>query len=636
MSNGPRILVIDDSLTARMKLKELLEGEGATVLLAENARQGTKLATEHGPDVVVLDVVLPDGNGIDLCRQWRDNPALNDTLVLLVSGERSGGNDRAAGMRAGALGYVTKPFSDPELLAQVGMLVRLNGTLREMREAKEAADAANRTKSKFLARMSHELRTPLNSIIGFTELMIDDRKDPPNDKRARRLGKVQRNAKNLLMLINDILDISKIEAGRLTLECEEVDVAALIMECVESARPLIKSDQTELRQHLDDAVAGGLRWIGDAGRLRQIVTNLVSNAAKFTESGQIELRARTDGSSLVIEVEDTGVGIAPEHLSSVFDEFEQVDSSSTRRASGTGLGLSICRKLCDLMGGKITVTSTPGTGSCFTVALPVKQIPFVPDDSAQPRRENTVVLYVGNEAMARQVSRTPVTPILQVECVTEFGLAIDRCQRHRPAMAWVDPFWKDALRLLADIKTHRGTASIPLGLLGVSDDRCAFIAFDDCLAPPLGKDTLRRILLGGSDAPKRRRLLVVEGNVQSEYLCDMLAEFPDVELIKAASSGQALDLGTTARFDVVLSDLTDPQAQGLELAHRLRCSSPAAVPQLVAVIPRESTPDHVAAFKAGFSHYLAGHGEPIEHVMMRSLAVVAALAKMRELEEVTA
>ena len=104
MSNGPRILVIDDSLTARMKLKELLEGEGATVLLAENARQGTKLATEHGPDIVVLDVVLPDGNGIDLCRQWRDNPALNDTPVLLVSGERSGGNDRVAGLRAGALG----------------------------------------------------------------------------------------------------------------------------------------------------------------------------------------------------------------------------------------------------------------------------------------------------------------------------------------------------------------------------------------------------------------------------------------------------------------------------------------------------------------------------------------------------
>ncbi len=155
--NNPLILVIDDSLTARMKLKELLETDGARVMLAETASQATELAVEHRPDVVILDVVLPDGNGIEICKRWRDNPALKDTLVLLISGERSGHDDRAAGLRAGALGYVLKPFSDPELLAQVGMLVRLNGTLCEMREAKEAADAANRAKDESLARLSREL-----------------------------------------------------------------------------------------------------------------------------------------------------------------------------------------------------------------------------------------------------------------------------------------------------------------------------------------------------------------------------------------------------------------------------------------------------------------------------------------------
>lgn len=238
-----------------------------------------------------------------------------------------------------------------------------------LRAAKEAADAANQAKSDFLARMSHELRTPLNSIIGFTELMIADEHDPPGEKRARRLEKVVRNAKNLLELINDVLDLSKVEAGRMRLTREPVDVVAVLTECADSAQPLVKPG-VALRPSFDAALPEGASWNGDAVRLRQVVTNLLGNAAKFTERGTILLRAGSADSRLVIEVEDTGIGIAADDLLRVFDEFHQADSSSTRRACGTGLGLAICRKLCRLMGGDITVRSTLGRGSCFTVRLP--------------------------------------------------------------------------------------------------------------------------------------------------------------------------------------------------------------------------------------------------------------------------
>ena len=226
--------------------------------------------------------------------------------------------------------------------------------------------------------------------------MIDDTNDPPGKKRARRLEKVHRNSKNLLALINDILDLSKIEADRLTLDLGEVDVAAVVQECAESIRPIVQGDCVELRCRVDETVTGGFHWTGDTIRLRQIITNLLSNAAKFTESGQIELRVKADAGSLVIEVQDTGIGIAMEHLSAIFDEFEQVDSSSTRRAGGTGLGLSICRKLCKLMGGHISAASTLGVGSCFTVTLPIqKEQAPLPDEDFSLEQDQPCAQAVG-------------------------------------------------------------------------------------------------------------------------------------------------------------------------------------------------------------------------------------------------
>ncbi len=260
------------------------------------------------------------------------------------------------------------------LRANAEALRTANRSLAQAMAGAEAAcrdaERANHVKSEFLAKMSHELRTPLNSIIGFTELMIQDTLDPPGPKRATRLEKVHRNAHNLLALINDILDLSKIEANRLTLELAPMHVGQVLEDCTELARPLLRADAVQLHLDLHPSIAQAGPWMGDELRFRQIVTNLLGNAAKFTEAGHIRVRARMDANELIIEVQDTGIGIAAEHLDCIFHEFEQVDSSNTRRAGGTGLGLAICKRLCRLMGGRIDVRSTAGVGTCFTVTLP--------------------------------------------------------------------------------------------------------------------------------------------------------------------------------------------------------------------------------------------------------------------------
>jgi len=497
-----------------------------------------------------------------------------------------------------------------------------------LKAAKEAADAANRAKSEFLAKMSHELRTPMNSIIGFTEMMINDQNDPPNEKRGRRLEKVHRNAKNLLALINDILDLSKVEADRLTLDSKEEDVAALISECVEMARPLTKDDRVELRQCVDDSLKCGDRWVGDAIRLRQIVTNLLSNACKFTECGCIEVRAQVNHGELVIEIADTGIGIAAESLATIFDEFHQVDSSSTRRAGGTGLGLSICRRLCKLMGGDITVTSTQGAGSCFTVKLPMPKAVRLYTDLSAAKCEQEPVLYVGSKAATRQVKHALEVQGSMRHAVSRFEFAqnakraMELWQQHHPAMVWIDPFLEDALRFLADLKTRCRGTDAPVGFLGITDDLWKSTEFDNCLALPLGKDTFHRVVCGVCDSSQYRILLLPESMTHNGFVRDFLAEFTDLETVEARSVHKALDIVANEHIDAALIGLTHPRAMGLELVEKLRQNPDGTKIRRIAVIPREPTSEDNTAFQAAFRSHIAGHGESLNS-LTKSLTATA-------------
>jgi|JI10StandDraft_1071094.scaffolds.fasta_scaffold07486_5 PAS domain S-box-containing protein len=242
---------------------------------------------------------------------------------------------------------------------------------KELQEAKNAAESANATKSQFLATMSHELRTPLNAIIGYTEMMQEEAEDNGHDEYVPDLKKVHSSAKHLLALINDVLDLSKIEAGKMDLYLETVEVRPLIDDVVSVVSPLVEKKANVLSLKLDPDL-GAIH--ADITKVRQSLFNLLSNASKFTENGTITLEvsryAEAGAPMFLFRVSDTGIGMNKEQLGRMFQAFVQADASTTRKFGGTGLGLVISRNFCQMMGGDITVTSEEGKGTTFTITLP--------------------------------------------------------------------------------------------------------------------------------------------------------------------------------------------------------------------------------------------------------------------------
>lgn len=241
----------------------------------------------------------------------------------------------------------------------------------ELESANEKLKELDRLKSAFLASMSHELRTPLNSIIGFTGILLQSLSGPINEEQTKQLAMVKNSANHLLSLISDILDISKIEAGQLTVALEPFDIRESIQKVVQSVRPLAEKKGLDLTVHLADNV-GPLT--SDVRRVEQVLLNLLSNAVKFTDQGEIRVCCLREADSYVTSVTDTGIGIGDEEMGHLFQPFYQIDTGLNRRFEGTGLGLSICKKLVELMGGRIRVTSSPGNGSTFDFSIPLERI----------------------------------------------------------------------------------------------------------------------------------------------------------------------------------------------------------------------------------------------------------------------
>jgi signal transduction histidine kinase len=243
----------------------------------------------------------------------------------------------------------------------------------ELAHAVELAEAANRTKSAFLANMSHELRTPMNAIIGYSEMLVEEAEDLGQETFVPDLKKIQSAGKHLLELINDVLDLSKIESGKMTLYCEDIEVAAMVRDVEATIMPLLKKNRNTLATEIPEDV--GLMH-SDLTKIRQSLFNLLSNAAKFTQEGSIRLVVTTHTKKrrqfVSFAISDTGIGMKPEQLSRLFEPFTQADESTTRKYGGTGLGLAISRRFCRMMEGDIEAASTEGQGSTFTITLPRK------------------------------------------------------------------------------------------------------------------------------------------------------------------------------------------------------------------------------------------------------------------------
>ncbi len=330
---------------------------------AEIARRAQSLSAELdrtiAPDLEVLLMKARGGEPEE--REWtfirKDGSRV--PVLLTVTALRD-----ATGAIASFLGIAR------DITAQKRAEELLRESHARMALAKERAEAADRVKSAFLATMSHELRTPLNSIIGFTGVLLQGLAGPLNAEQQKQLEMVQSSARHLLALINDVLDISKIEAGELRVDAVPCDVRASMNRVAGMVKPLAEKKGLLLDVALPPP---GAEPVGDARRVEQVLLNLLNNAIKFTERGRVALRARVAASRLEIAVAETGIGIAERDLATLFQPFQQLDSTLTRQHEGTGLGLAICRRLARLMGGDVRAESEPGKGSVFTLTLPLAE-----------------------------------------------------------------------------------------------------------------------------------------------------------------------------------------------------------------------------------------------------------------------
>ncbi|MCK7593358.1 response regulator [Pseudomarimonas salicorniae] len=411
--HAKRVLAVDDSPTFLNTLADELRTDGYDVATAESGEAALRYLETEQVDAILLDLNMPGMSGLEVCRRIREDVGTRDTPVLILTGTQEH-DSVIAGLNAGADDYIVKA-ADLDLLrsrlsaqlrrrqfedevrrsererhqqvfelarhkaaqqlaeARAVLLADLEQKNRELEAARSQAEEASRFKSDFLAAMSHEIRTPMNAILGFTDLLFDDETDPG---RRDMLRIVRSASMTLLNLINDILDFSKIEAGKLQLSPAPFAPAELFQRAAELFALKAQEKHLELSVVVEKGVPEHL--VADDQRLFQVITNLVSNALKFTEQGQVTLRARYEEGELVVEVRDSGIGISEEQQKRLFAPFEQADRSTTRRYGGTGLGLAICRNLADLMGGRISAQSQLGEGSTFELRVPVG----IPDAAA--------------------------------------------------------------------------------------------------------------------------------------------------------------------------------------------------------------------------------------------------------------
>ncbi|OGG45228.1 MAG: hypothetical protein A3F84_11060 [Candidatus Handelsmanbacteria bacterium RIFCSPLOWO2_12_FULL_64_10] len=396
---GARILLVDDTEANLDVLCALLEVEGYRIAMAPNGEIALRIAGRVRPDLILLDVMMPDMDGFEVCRRLKQNEGTREIPVIFITAENLT-KSVVTGFEVGGVDYITKPFHNEEVLARVRTHLQIDRLTRHLEAANRQIQEATERKSRFLASMSHELRTPMNAIIGFTSLVLRRGADQLSAQHRDNLVKVTESAHHLLNLINDILDLSKIEAGRMEVNPARFDVKGLIASCCEAVSPLVRPGVT-LRYEVSDEVGEAHT---DKGRLQQILTNLLSNALKFTEKGEVKVRVArpptadrrpppsipgppssvvgrpSEDSFLEIAVSDTGVGIPADALGYIFEEFRQV-AGSHQRQKGTGLGLAITKGWTELLGGTISVESEVGKRSTFTVRIPMV---YGKDDPAHP------------------------------------------------------------------------------------------------------------------------------------------------------------------------------------------------------------------------------------------------------------
>ncbi len=455
----------------------------------------------------------------------------------------------------------------------------------DLSREKEAAEAANKAKSNFLANMSHELRTPLNAIIGYSEMLQEMAADDGHEEYQGDLKKIHSAGQHLLELINDVLDISKIEAGKMDLYIESFSLDQTIEEVQAVVDPLAKKNSNQL-VIAKPAELGLIR--ADAMKVRQCLLNLLSNACKFTSNGTVRLECSRQEGWVTFEVSDTGIGMTKEQMGKLFRAFQQADSSTTRKFGGTGLGLAISRRFCQIMNGDITVRSEPGQGTTFTRRIPAEVIPQPMEGQAQPEQEAlriteslpasaAVVLVIDDDALvADLLRRTLVKDGYRVEYAENGEKGLQLARQLRPDAITLDVMMPgmDGWQVLTHLKSDPELADIPVILLSIVNDRKTGFALGatEYLTKPLDRERLTSVLGRISNGRGSRLALVVDDLPENRELLRSALESDGWTVEEAGNGLEALDRLEQRRPDAILLDLMMPEMDGITFVERLRAS----------------------------------------------------------------